>query len=383
VTTTYLATVLPGLEDVAASEIQAKFPGSTIQELPRGKVIFTVVTAADAGPSGPVLAGVGVRTPASRAGDESLHRRGHELRTAPAGAFIHRLGAVDNVYALLARLPAGPQRRHLADLAAAVAQVDVETPARQLLAPPLPRAPTFVVNGSRAGRQTYSRVEAAAAAERGVVARHPRWRVGEPRRHDLELRLDVEGERALFSLRLSAPAYRYRSADRAFSVAALRPSVAHALVWLSGPSPDDVFVDPFCGSGTIVAERTAYPARRLLAGDLAAEAVAATRQNVPAGCLVAQWDARRLPLAAGSTSILVANLPFGRQVLGLDEVDEAYHRFAAEARRVLARGGAAILLTEQDQALLAAAEAAGLRAERLRTLSLKGLRPHLLRLMQG
>ena len=75
-------------------------------------------------------------------------------------------------------------------------------------------------------------------------------RVFEGQRSDeVELRLDLSGEQGLFAVRLTPPSFRFRGEGRAFSQAALRPTVAHGLVWLSSPAPEDSFVDPFCGSG--------------------------------------------------------------------------------------------------------------------------------------
>ena len=332
----YLATVLPGLEPVASSEITAKVEDAAIQETPRGKVLFV------------------------------------------SGAPLERLLAlrsVDNLYRLLGRVRAGPHRADLPAMSNRIAALDVG---------PAGRA-TFFVNASRSGRHSYSRFDLAEAAARGILARRPRWRLGTAERHEVEFRLDVAGEEGLFSLRLTPPSFRFRGEERAFSPAALRPTVAHALVWLSAPAAGDCFVDPFCGSGSILAERAAYPARRLLGGDRSAEAVAAARRNVPPdpARAILVWDARRLPLDAGAVDKVVANLPFGRQVLGPDEIGELYGAFAGEVRRVLAPRGQAILLTDQVEALLAAAGGARLQAESLLSLSLKGLHPQVIRLARA
>ncbi len=364
----YLATVLPGLEGVAASEIQTKAPDAILKGTPRGKVLFV-----SAAPPARLLA----------------------LRTA------------DDLYVLAGRFAQGPYRTHLADLEREVSRLDVGGALH--VASWLPRArPAVFVNASRSGKQTYSRFEAADAALRGLLARHPRWSAGSAEAHDLEFRVDVAGDEALLSLRLSPPGFRFRGQTRAFAPAALRPPVAHALVWLSDPRPDDRFVDPFCGSGTILAERAVYPARQVIGGDILAEALQAARENLeelgrktkderrigtsqspsaslrPASCILRllRWDSRRLPLRAGSVDKLVTNLPFGKQVLGEAEIGDLYVAFFAEARRVLARGGAGILLTDQEDALRRAVARAGLQAESLAALSLKGLHPQVWRVVE-
>ena len=57
-----------------------------------------------------------------------------------------------------------------------------------------------------------------------------------------------------------------------------------------------------------------------------------------------------------------------------------YLSFAREAQRVLTPEGVAIVLTERPEFLGAAVEKTRLRLERVLTLSLRGLRPDVLRL---
>jgi 23S rRNA G2445 N2-methylase RlmL len=345
---TFLVTTLPGLEDVVASELATKLPAAAVRETLRGRLLVSY-----GGPAGDLL----------------------------------RLRTIDNAYAVVARFGVGAHRVDLAALERTVAGLDLEAAVRRggVLETGATGSPTFLVNASRSGTQTYSRHEAAAAAARGIQSRYPAWREGATNRHDLEFRLDVEGGTALFSLRLTPPAFRFRVAERQFTAAALRPPVAHALVWLSGPLgplPEDVFIDPFCGSGTILAERATYPARRIAGGDLDAAALAAARANLGPGWpgTLLRWDARRLPLRSGTVTKLVTNLPFGRQILDARAIDALYQAFAAETARILAPGGTATVLTDQVDSLRAAADRHGLAYETLASVSLKGLRPEVVRL---
>jgi 23S rRNA G2445 N2-methylase RlmL len=339
----YLTTVLVGLERVAASEITAKIADAAIRETLRGKVLFT----------------------SSRPREQLLTLR-----------------SVDNLYLLIARFTVGPHRIHLRELEAAVAGLDLDAAATAALGVPPRKRVSFVVNASRAGRQTYSRFELAAAAVRGILARYPEWQPGTAVAHELEFRLDLIDEQGLLSVRLTPASFRFRGTQRLFLQAALRPPVAHALVWLSQPSQTDCFVDPFCGSGTILAERISYPARLVLGGDRSTEAVAVARQNVPPtqGLTIAVWDARYLPLDARSVDKVVTNTPFGHRVLQQAEIAGLYQAFARELHRILAPHGHALLLTDQVDALLQAAEGAGLHSENVLALSLKGLHPHVVRL---
>ena len=330
---TYLATVLPGLEGVLSAEIAAKLPGCRSEGATRGKVYFSCIATPDFS----------------------------ALRTA------------DNVYLRIGGVRAGPHRDDLPALAVAV---------RGLPFPVVDRPrPTFWVNGSRVGRQTYSRFAAAAAATEGIAERFPDWQPGTPERADLEFRLDVQGPEALLSLRLTPPTFRYRTAGRAFSPAALRPTVAHGLIWLSRPAAADRFLDPFCGSGTLLAERLAYPAAAVYGGDVSPLALADARQNLGDSdrVVLRVWDATSLPLERHSVDRVVSNLPFGRQITAAEGIPALYTGFARELRRVLAPTGTAILLTDQGEALQEATARHGLACEEVLLLSLKGRHPRVYR----
>lgn len=341
----YIATVLPGMEQVAASEITAKIWDASIQESQRGKVLFKTTCPLD------------------------------DLFT---------LRSVDNLYIYVDRFHIGPHRPHLQHVEALFSRMDLHRPVLDAGMRPNERL-TFVVNASRAGKHSYSRFELAEAAARGVAARHPRWQIGTPENHRLEFRLDLTGDQGLLSLRLTPPTFRFRGEARAFSQAALRPTVAHALVWLARPTAEEVFLDPFCGSGTIVAERATYPARRIVGGDLSADVVSVARGNIAAHPAVSieVCDARSLPLDAGSVDTVVSNVPFGRQILTPQEVNGLYRDFLVELCRVLSATGRAYLLTDQGEGLIRAADSAGMVSQELLQVSLKGLRPKLYQLKRA
>jgi tRNA (guanine6-N2)-methyltransferase len=63
--------------------------------------------------------------------------------------------------------------------------------------------------------------------------------------------------------------------------ASLRPTVAAAMVLLSDPRPDDVFLDSMCGGGTLLIERAQFGRYGLLlGGDIEPRALEASRRNI-------------------------------------------------------------------------------------------------------
>jgi 23S rRNA G2445 N2-methylase RlmL len=124
---------------------------------------------------------------------------------------------------------------------------------------------------------------------------------------------------------------------------------------LTRPASDDVFMDPMCGSGTLLLERAQMGRYQLLlGGDSDPEAVEATLANFGPRHQprrIERWDARRLPLEDGSVNKIACNLPWGRQVGEQAAMPALYRDFLAEAARVLSPGGRMVLLTSEWNAL--------------------------------
>ncbi|OZB96689.1 methyltransferase domain-containing protein [Paenibacillus sp. XY044] len=329
----YFFTVLPGLEEILADEMQAKISGVRIRNKVRGKVYF----------------------------DSDLPEEHFQvLRTA------------DNLYRFIHRFPVGPHKLHLHDIENEISRLDLS-----MILSASSGTISFKVNASRTGNHTYSRFDAAEAAELGIVRRNRLYRQDHSGGHQLEFRLDLVQEEAVFAVRLTDSAFRYRGKTREFTPAALRPTVAHALVWASRPETDDIFVDPCCGSGTVLSERCAYSHARIHGGDLSEEAVKAARANVghPSCVHIKPWDAQRLPLDSGYAGKIVTNLPFGRQISSIACIPGLYEGVLREMKRVLKPGGLVVCLTDAGAPLQAAAEKAQLRLTTLAALRLKGLHP--------
>lgn len=333
---TYMATVAPGLEPVAISEICTKLPSAWVQNQLRGRILFN---------------------------------------TDAPWEDLEKLKCVDNLYLHIAWLKVGPHKVHLADLS-----TDIEnTPMHHLpLIASAGPSTKVVVNASRAGQHTFSRFDAANAALAGLSAAH-KFTPGTVDSHDLNFRLDIIDTDALFALKLTEPTFRFRG-KRTFSPAALRPPIAHALVWLSNPRSTDTFLDPFCGSGTIPIERGAYAALSITGGDNSPEAVAVARANAPSHIQIRQMDACNLAnVAPNSITIIVSNLPWGKQIAPGQDITDLYSRFFQEMDRVLTSHGQAILMTDQESAIETACKVSGLGHQSLHTVSLHGALPTIYR----
>jgi len=219
------------------------------------------------------------------------------------------------------------------------------------------RRHTFRVIARKAGEHAFRRVDLQRAVENGFLERFPAWRLVEDDAQ-LELWVHLIGARLIAGIRLSDITLRNRTYRRVSLPAALKPTIAASMVRLSRPAPDDVFLDPMCGSGTIPIERAlAGRYALILAGDRDPEAVAATRENVGRRYQpieIHQWDATSLPLEGRGVSAIVSNLPFGKQIGSARDNRTLYPALIDEWTRVLRPGGRMALLTS-DRNLLARA----------------------------
>ena len=214
------------------------------------------------------------------------------------------------------------------------------------------KPPTFRVISRKYGKHDYRRKDFERAVLRGVERRYPRW-MPVTDGGQVELWANLLGSQLLIGIRLTDRTMRHRFQKAVELPASLRPSVAAAMVHLSEPNKDDVFLDPMCGSGTILMERVAAgPYRRLYGGDIDPERVEASKKNLfqrawVKSALIREWDVAQLPVNTYEVDKVVTNLPFGKQVGQKGDLGQLYAAFFAELARVLKPNGRAILLTSE------------------------------------
>jgi tRNA (guanine6-N2)-methyltransferase len=167
----------------------------------------------------------------------------------------------------------------------------------------------------------------------------------------------------LFMQRLT----RHASFERMLDRGELRPDLCHALCLLSEPNDDDVFLDPFCGSGAIPLGRArSFPFKLIFATDTDADKTSQLRRTVKGmrtKRLVRSFIARPADaldmskLDDGFVTRIVTDPPWGLfEDVGMN-VAEFYAKMLREFRRVLAPGGIAVILTAAKDELAAAVDA--------------------------
>jgi 23S rRNA G2445 N2-methylase RlmL len=316
---TYLAQTQPGFDQIAVQEIETQLERVTIR---------------------------GVRTVADKNSIVLFDYAGDVQE-------LLALRTVEDVFALVATLPDPPPT-----YAGLHALRDMATQMKVERAVSLARSispsrggqgkPRYRVVSRQVGRTAYRRVDAQQAVEKGINARTDRrWQLVDE--GALEFWLTLLPDEALLALRLSDERMRHRDNKREHLPASLRPTAAAALVWLTQPEDEDVFLDPMCGAGTILIERAQVGRyAQLIGGDIDPEAIAVTRGNIGPRYKpidIHEWDARDLPLDAASISACAVNLPFGKQIGDPEENRKLYPAFLREMARVLRPGARLVVLT--------------------------------------
>jgi tRNA (guanine6-N2)-methyltransferase len=215
----------------------------------------------------------------------------------------------------------------------------------------------FRVVARQVGEASYRRVDAQQKVIRSLTARRDHnWRPVEE--GGVEFWLTLWGRDALLAVRLTDETMRHRPYKLDHVPASLRPSAAAALAFLTDPAPDDVFLDPMCGAGTILIERANMGRyRQLWGGDIRDEALAVARANIGPRYKpieLRRWDARALPLDAASVDAVAVNLPFGQQIGSVEDNRTLYPATLRELARVLRPGGRLVALTGDTRSFVGA-----------------------------
>jgi len=231
------------------------------------------------------------------------------------------------------------------------------------------------------------RHEVADVLVQNIGASFSHWRAQEPA--DVEVWAFMIEGRLTAGVRLTDISFRQRKYRAGERPGALRPPLAAALVVMSDPSPEDRFIDPMCGTGTILCERALWGATEsLVGGDIDHEAIEIARQSakiIDRPVELYRWDATDeealIENAAGAT-VLVCNLPFGKRFESSD-LRSLYKRALKAWRASLAAGARMILLTSERDILRSAALDVGLKARTLTVLTTQGLRATVFEVRNG
>ena len=157
-----------------------------------------------------------------------------------------------------------------------------------------------------------TRKQVARQIETSVNQVFPRWQVKDPA--GLEFWV-LWSNAATLTLRLSDRRFKYRGLPPPERAAALRPTIAAAMIKLADIRDGQRVLDPMCGSGTILLEGTSYCANAEFFGsDVSSEAVQMANYRLKGRASVQQCALDKLEYSSSSFNRIITNLPWGKQL---------------------------------------------------------------------
>ncbi|MEM2920096.1 MAG: THUMP domain-containing protein [Candidatus Nitrosocaldus sp.] len=110
----------------------------------------------------------------------------------------------------------------------------------------------FRVTSERLGRHEFTSIDVQRASGKAIVDRFSSK--VDLKHYDVEVRVDVIGEQCIVGIALTRESLHKRGYRVFDHPAALKASIAYAMLRLAEPSEGNILVDPMCGSGTIPIE---------------------------------------------------------------------------------------------------------------------------------
>lgn len=228
-----------------------------------------------------------------------------------------------------------------------------EEPASSTAVEAVASGPRFRVSCSRTGStHKFGSPEAARQFGAGVNEMFM-WPVNLTN-FDLEVLLCIDTEFVYVAISLTREPLFKRNLTH-FGRTNLRATVCHNMVRLATPQLGEVILDPMCGGATIPMEGSLTHNQAFhLGGDNYGQAVKRSRDNIhnllrkgkSMAVDVAQWDATKLPLRSQCVDVVVSDLPFGKRSGSKADNRVLYYRSLVELARVTKMNtGRAVLLT--------------------------------------
>lgn len=171
---------------------------------------------------------------------------------------------------------------------------------------------------------------------------------------DFEFWLSQRSEgHGFFAFRLSY----HKAYDKILQKGELRPELANILCRLSEPLPDELFLDPFCGSGAIPIQRAKFfPKGLVIASDIDEQKVRSLKDrakalNLKKRLVIRQDDALNLTrYQDGSIHKIVTDPPWGHFTQVSSPIADFYTRMLTEFARILQPGGRIVIVTGETLA---------------------------------
>lgn len=153
--------------------------------------------------------------------------------------------------------------------------------------------------------------------------------------------------RVLYSIDRGSFAYRNPQRRAFFHPGVMMPLMARTIVNLTLVRQGELICDPFCGTGGMLLEAELMDLRSI-GSDYDPKMLNGCRENLPNGTCI-RADAAKMPYPDGIFDAVATDLPYGQSTtIGSDSLDKLYTESLTEIRRILKKGGRAVIVTHRD-----------------------------------
>ena len=154
---------------------------------------------------------------------------------------------------------------------------------------------------------------------------------------------------ATLTLRLSDETFKYRGRHPPLRVAALRPTIAAAMIELAEFDDTHSVLDPMCGTGTLLLEAyRRYPNGTFFGSDKSQEAIEMATRRLHGKAIIRRSELADLDYERGTFDRIVSNFPWGKQ---LDVATAIYTKNVARLFDWIGDDGTIVLLTPRRDLL--------------------------------
>jgi len=341
-------TVNPGIEDIAADEISRELGGSISYELMSGHVY-------------------------------------HVVENVDYEAF-YRLRSINKVFTLIWKGIIGKGIEDLVLFSKSLSQILRERRIWEYVTPHT----SFAVETERIGEHKFTSIdisriigELVIKVVEEVTGKKPKVNLRTP---NTIVHAFVRQDKVFVGISLSGSRSLHRRGYRLYDhPAALKPTLAYAMLTLSGTRDKDLIVDPMCGGGTIPIEAAyIHEDSNIYCLDVNKRYVEVAEKNAFAAGVVYkitfdQWDARRIHEYNFPSNIdrVVSNPPYGIRYGDPRVIRRLYSSFLESLYKVLSDNGRVTLITTEYTFLNRLIEKLGYIKIHERIVQHGGLYPHI------
>ncbi len=292
---------------------------------------------------------------------------------------VDRLASIHRALLLLAKGSVCGERECLAD----VKSVIEESGVIDFLVP----YGSFAVRVNRVGEHSFRSLDVASVVGEAVIEAAKARRGWRPR-VDLDypstvVHVDVIHSEVLVSIELGGELSWHRRGYRVYDhPAALKPTLAYAMLILSGARDGDHIIDPMCGGGTVAIEAAyMFEHSKLTCMDMNPRHIAGAKLNAKAALVYPRirfvvGDARRLSSFIEEADVLVSNPPYGIRLGSPRQVRRVYRDFLTEATKIIRKS--ITIITPEHRFASKVLEELGWKIMHERRVAHGNLYPHIL-----